>query len=157
MSLFRPEKIVTGDDGREWEIYVSRFQVPGWKPTQYHSMLDDFGGAFFLARMIFLFVLIEIPLFFVYCILIPLLRFLVLLPTTLAHSYRSKQVRVEAISFFPWEESHLWLTTKDHLEDTLHQVVRGIRLGEVARPLGADFRGSRHLVGGTFRGLSRDD
>ena len=157
MSLFRPDRVVTGPDGREWEIYVSRYQLPGWKPSHYSSALDDFGGAFYLARMMILFVVVEIPLFLIHNVLWPLLRFLLTLPWTLARGLRSKQIRVEAVTFYPWEESHLWVTTKDHVDEVIRQVVRGLRAGEVAQPLGAQFRGSRQLVGGTFRGLQRDD
>ena len=37
------------------------------------------------------------------------------------------------------------------------EVVRGLRIGELARPDAAHFRGSRQLVGGSFRVLGRTD
>ena len=155
--IFDPVRTVTGPDGRVWEIYVSRFKTPGWKPSHYGSAADDFGGAFALARLMLLFVIVEIPLFLVYCVLWPLLRFLVLLPWALARGIRSKEIRIEAVTFYPWPESHLWVTRNDRVEEVLLQVVRDLRVGEVSQPLAAEFRGSRHLVGGTYRGLRRDD
>ncbi len=155
--IFDPVRTVTGPDGRVWEIYVSRFKTPGWKPWHYGSAADDFGGAFYLARLMFLLVIVEIPLFLVYCIIWPLVRFVVLLPWALVQGFKSKEVRVEAVTFYPWPESHLWVTKKDRVEEVLFQVVRDLRVGEVSEPLAAEFRGSRHLVGGTYRGLKRDD
>jgi hypothetical protein len=136
---------------------VSRFRTPAWKPSDYESLADDMGGAFALARLMVLFVVIEVPLFILHQVLWPLLRFLVLLPWTVARGLRSGEIRVEAISFFPWEESHLWVTSKDHLARVIDQVAAGLVTGDVAHPLGADFRGSRQLVASTFRGLNRPD
>jgi hypothetical protein len=155
--IFDPVRTVTGPDGRVWEIYVSRFKTPGWKPSHYSSAVDDFGGAFYLARLMLLFVIVEIPLFLLYYVLWPLVRFLVLLPAAVASGLASNEIRIEAVTFYPWPESHLWVTKKDRVDEVLLQVVRDLRVGEVSQPLAAEFRGSRHLVGGTYRGLTRDD
>jgi len=157
VSAFRPAKTVTGPDGRVWEVYVFRFQTPGWKPSHYGSAADDFGGAFYLARLMILFLVVEVPLFILHYVVWPLIRLIVLLPWAVARGLRSKEVRIEAVTFYPWPESHLWVTRKDRLEEVLMQVVRDLRVGEVAEPLAAEFRGSRHLVGGSYRGLTRDD
>src|SRR5205085_691268 len=69
----------------------------------------------------------------------------------------SGRIRVEAVTWYPWKESHLWVTTKDHLDRVLEQVVAGLEAGEVARPLGAEFRGSQEMIAETYRGLRRDE
>jgi hypothetical protein len=157
VSLFRPARVVTGPDGRLWEVYVSRFQTPGWKPSHYTSPADDFGGAFYLARLMVLFLVVEIPLFVLHQLLWPLVRFVLLLPFTLARGLGAREVRIEAVTFYPWPESHLWVTARDRVGEVLEQVVRDLRVGDVAHPLAAEFRGSRQLVGGTYRGLARDE
>lgn len=68
----------------------------------------------------------------------------------------TRELRVEAVCFFPWPESHLWLTTKDHLARVVEQVAVGLGAGQVALPLGAEFKGSQEMVASTFRGLHRD-
>lgn len=136
---------------------MTRFEPPAWKPAPYSSAADDYGGAFYAARLMILFVVIEIPLFIVLCLVVPLLRFVVLMPWTIVRGLRSQRLRVEAVTFYPWHESHLWFTNRDHVDEVVRQVARGFTMGDVAQPLGADFRGSRQLVGGTFRGLARDD
>jgi hypothetical protein len=156
VSFLRPARTVQAPDGRSWEIYVSRFEPPRWKPVDYQAFSDDFGGAFYLARVLFLAILIEIPIFVVHDVLWPLLRMILVLPWTIVRGLRSKELRVEAVSFFPWQESHLWLTTRDHVARVVEQVAAELELGQVARPLGADFRGSQEMVASSFRGLRRD-
>ena len=126
MSLLRPARSVEGPDGRRWEIYVSRFKPPGWKPSDYDSLADDYGGAFFIGRLLFFFWLIELPIFLVNHVLWPLLRLILTLPWTIVRGLTNPTIRVEAISFFPWEESHLWVTTRDHVGLVVEQVARGL-------------------------------
>jgi hypothetical protein len=137
VSFFRPARVVTAPDGRIWELYVTRFQPPAWQPGSRTRRRAP-------------------SLFIVSSIVLPLLRFAALLPSTIVHGLRSPELRLEALTFYPWPESHLWFTTRDHLEEVTRQIVRGLTMGDVAQPLGADFRGSRLLVGETFRGLERD-
>jgi hypothetical protein len=159
VSLLRPARTVSAPDGRRWEIYVSRFAPPRWTPGDYDSLADDYGGipVFAFARVLVLLVLIEIPLFLVHNILLPLLRWLVTLPFAVVRGHRSGRIRVEAVSFFPWEESHLWTTTRDHVANVVEQVAAGLERGEVSKPLGAVFEGSQEMIAGSFRGLHRDD
>jgi hypothetical protein len=63
----------------------------------------------------------------------------------------ARRLRVEALCFFPWQESHVWLTTKDHVTDVLRQIAAGLALGDVVHPLGADFRGSNQRIGDRLR------
>jgi hypothetical protein len=143
VGLFRPERVVTGHDGREWEIYLSRFESPGWKPRR---RTPSSRRGFLLA-----------PVAVVRELVWPALRFAALLPWALVQARRSKQIHIDAVTFYPWPESQRWLTTTDHLDEVMVEVVRGLRIGELARPDEANFRGSRQLVGGTFRILGRGD
>jgi hypothetical protein len=54
-----------------------------------------------------------------------------------------RPVHVEAITFMPCREVLSWTTTSDHVERVIRQVVAAVEAGEVARPLGAVFQGSR--------------
>ncbi len=87
----------------------------------------------------------------------PAARFAALLPWALLQASHSKRIHIDAVTFYPWPESQSWLTTTDHLDDVIVEVVRGLRIGELARPDAAHFRGSRQLVGGSFRVLGRTD
>lgn len=143
MGFFRPERVVTGHDGREWEIYLSRFESPGWKP---HRRTSPSRRGLFLA-----------PVAFARELVWPAARFAALFPWALIQANKSKQIHIDAVTFYPWPESQKWLTTTDHLDEVMVEVVRGLRIGELARPDDAYFRGSRQLVGGTFRVLGRRD
>ncbi|HEY4348456.1 MAG TPA: hypothetical protein VGM80_12780 [Gaiellaceae bacterium] len=134
MGIFRPERIVTGHDQREWEIYVSRFESPGWKPAESPAKGKLRPGSRLMRNVVW-----------------PAGRFVVLLPGALVRATSSTRVRIEAVTFYPWPESQAWSTTKEHLADVMFEVVRGLRIGEIARPDDADFHGSRQLVGGSFR------
>jgi hypothetical protein len=134
---------VTGHDGREWEIYLSRFESPGWKPRL---------GASASRRGHFL-----APVACARELLWPAARFAALFPWALIQANKSKRIYIDAVTFYPWPESQRWLTTTDHLDDVIVEVVRGLRIGELARPEEAHFQGSRQLVGGTFRVLGRTE
>jgi hypothetical protein len=73
-----------------------------------------------------------------------------------ADSAAPRRLRVEALCFFPWQESHVWLTTKDHVAEVLRQIAAGLALGDVVHPLGADFRGSNQRIGDRFRSSVTD-
>jgi hypothetical protein len=143
VGLFRPERVVTGHDGREWEIYLSRFESPGWKP---HLRTSSSRRGLLLA-----------PVALVRELVWPAMRFVALLPWALIQARRSKRIHIDAVTFYPWPESQRWLTTTEHLDEVMVEVVRGLRIGELARPDEAHFRGSRQLVGGTFRVLGGGD
>ena len=50
---------------------------------------------------------------------------------------------IEAVSWGPPEERLLWTTTDDGLERVLDEIVEGLAVGIVARPVGAIFSGDR--------------
>lgn len=54
-----------------------------------------------------------------------------------------RAVQVEAMTFMPRREVLTWTTTSDHVERVIGQVVAAVEAGEVARPIGAVFQGSR--------------
>jgi hypothetical protein len=54
---------------------------------------------------------------------------------------RSHRVRIEAITYLPQREAFLWTTTSDHLERVLRQISAGLEVGDLARPIGAEFVG----------------
>jgi len=143
MSVFWPARKIVAPDGRAWEIYVSRFRWPTWKPYRINA-----GGGIWQ--------LLSIPVYLVTEILWPLLRMLLTLPSAAFAAMRAETIRVEAISFIPWPEAHLWITTDDQLARILNQISYGLETGRVVQPIGADFRGSEEKVGATYRLRRRD-
>ncbi len=140
MGVFRPARSVTDPNGRNWEIYVSRTELPRWQPAS--SNLDDDPS--FYNPLLYAFQVLAIPfLFLIYHVLAPLLRALFELPGLIVRGRRSGVRIVEAISFWPVRETYTWTTTGDHVQRVVDQVARGLEQGELAHPLGATFRGAR--------------
>jgi hypothetical protein len=54
----------------------------------------------------------------------------------------SRALRVEAVTFLPRRQTYLWTTTTDHIARVLDQIAAGLEAGELARPLGAVYRGA---------------
>ncbi len=52
-----------------------------------------------------------------------------------------RALRIEAVTFFPRRQAYVWTTTTDHVTRVLAQIVTGLEAGELARPLGAVYRG----------------
>lgn len=52
-----------------------------------------------------------------------------------------RSFRIEAVTFLPHRQTYLWTTTADHVLRVLDQIVTGLEAGELARPLGAVYRG----------------
>jgi hypothetical protein len=50
-------------------------------------------------------------------------------------------LHIEAVTFLPRRQAYLWTTTTDHVARVLDQIVAGLEAGELARPLGAVYRG----------------
>jgi hypothetical protein len=139
VSVFRAAREVTDPSGRHWEIYVSRSELPKWRPLDrdYDNTVDDWWWAPVLYMILFL------PLFVVYQVLVPLLRALFELPGVIVRGRRSGIRIVEAITFWPVKETYTWTTTGDHVQRVVDQVARGLEEGDFAQPLGATFRGAR--------------
>jgi hypothetical protein len=138
VSLLSPTRKVTDPKGHEWELYVSRYAPPKWKPSDYDSpQMVPF------APLMLLDVVVAVPAFLYHEVLVPILRFLVMTPYLLLAGRRSQTVWIEAIMWDvePFKESYLWTTTPAHADRVLDQIVRGLAAGELARPLGGAFQG----------------
>jgi hypothetical protein len=138
VSLFRPARTVTGPAGY-WELYVSKTALPAWKPGSSSGPEPWEGlGSGWSA-------LIELPLliltFLWSCVLLPLLRFAVVLPVSFTRGRRSRAVRIEAVNPFPDREVLLWTTTDGQVDRVLDEIAAGLAEGKVARPVGAFYSG----------------
>lgn len=142
MGWFRPACVVRDPLGQEWELYVSRFVPPGWK--QGGGGMD---GSLIVAPRVGVLYAAAIPLallgFIWACVLLPLIRFFILLPVAVVRGRRSQAVRIEAICFYPDREIRLWTTTRDQASSVVAQVAAGLEQGKVVKPLGAVYSGSR--------------
>ncbi len=56
---------------------------------------------------------------------------------------RPEALRVEAVTYLPHRERYVWTTTTDHVARVIAQIGAGLEHGQLARPLGAVFRGNR--------------
>jgi hypothetical protein len=138
--VFRARAKVTDPDGYQWEVCVSRLAAPRWKPASYENDPSlGFGAGSRGGRIDGL---LAIPEFLLFEVLWPLVRFLVELPFAAARARHSNTYRVEAHTWFPKHEAYLWTTTADHVDRVTLQIVDGLKLGELARPLGAAFVGT---------------
>ncbi len=137
VGWFSPARKVTAPDGREWEIYVSQAPLPPWRPSAYQgSAFGEAGTPFDVVVF-----LLEIPLFFFNQLLLPLVRFLVDLPSTALRGRRSQTVTIEAICFGPRNERWVWTAARDHRDRVVDQIAGAFARGEPAQPLGAEFKG----------------
>jgi hypothetical protein len=140
VSIFRPSRTVTGPDGLEWELYVSRFALPPWRPAAYDGLaVTADGGSGTPADIVFF--LLEIPLFLFKQILLPLVRLLVDLPSAALRTRHSTEVTVEAVCFWPRRVSLVWTTSPDHSARVLGEVASALARGKEPSPLGARFVG----------------
>lgn len=139
---FRPRRRVTDPSGQEWELYVSRVALPQWKEGEYDGWVGD--GASRIEGPLFL---LELPFavvdFLWSSILVPLLRLLFLAPFAVIKGRRSQAARIEAISFFPSQETRTWTTTLDQVESVVNQIALGLEEGKIVQPIGAVYSGSQ--------------
>lgn len=138
MSRFRATRKVVSRTGREWEIYVTSGAWPAWKPVEYASP----GEGALTTPTLLLALLLEIPLFLLWQVLVPALRLLVEAPFHARRLARSRERFVEAIDFGPPREGLLWKTTPDHVDRVVTAVADGLARAEIPQPLGAQFLGS---------------
>jgi hypothetical protein len=138
MGLFRPARTVNGPSGR-WELYVSKTALPAWKEGK-PTAGEDFGGSFSGEGMV-VEAAIGIVSFLWASILLPLVRFLVVLPVAFVRGRRSWAIRIEAVNPFPQREVLLWTTTDDAKDRVLDEIAAGLAEGKVVRPVGAVYSG----------------
>jgi hypothetical protein len=136
---FRPQRTITAPDGREWELYVSKFRGPGWEPQDYDSPTDlmmwnrnPSGG---------LLLLLEIPLFVYHCILVPAVSYAVRLPMAVVRARRSETWTVEAVCWWPHEQRFRWSVEAGDRARVTAEIATGIADGRWAQPPGAVFHG----------------
>jgi hypothetical protein len=134
--LFRPVRTVTSPSGDYWEIYVSKTALPPWREARGGNF--DSGGD---PRLF----LIELPFAILGALwsllVVPLFRFLTLLPIAVVRGRRSRAVRIEAVNNYPVREVLLWTTTDGFLDGVLEEIAGGLASGKVVQPSAAVFSG----------------
>ena len=136
MGLFRPARTVSGLGGDYWELYVSKTALPPWREGRagaYDSGVDSRAD------------LLEVP-FMIFnavwsLLIVPLLRFAVLLPFAVVRGRRSRAVRIEAVRTFPEREVFLWTTTDEQVDAVLDEIAAGLAVGKLVQPEGAVYSG----------------
>lgn len=142
MGLFRPARTVTGPTGT-WELYVSKTALPAWREGRGQDLGGDLvasgfaeGGVGFLVGVVLSLVGVIVT-----NILVPLGRFLVVLPVSFIRGKRSRAVRIEALNPFPHREVLLWTTTVEAKERVLDEIAEGLAQGKIVHPVGAVYSG----------------
>jgi hypothetical protein len=139
VSRFRAARQVQGPDGQVWDIYVYRVQFPSAPSVPLGS---EPGVTVYGPEQSALWALAELPIFLLK-LAAALLLWLVRAPFAVAGGLSSRVYYVEAVDFTTYpHEAFLWTTTKDHVDRVVDQVARGMKAGDVPRPLGATYRGS---------------
>lgn len=140
VGLFRPARTVTGPTGDYWEIYVSKTALPGWKQGQ--SGADfDYGGAVGANQLDLLELPFMLASFLWSNLLVPLGRFVLLLPFAFLRGRRSRAVRIEAVATYPRRQVLLWTTTDGYAPGALDEIVAGLAAGKIVHPAGCVYSG----------------
>ncbi len=147
---FRPLRTVTDPEGDQWELYLSRIPVPGWREGGYNSFLDSMGPEMLATPLTAELMLLELPFAFVgfvwSSLVVPALRLMCMTPYAVYKGRRSHAARIEAICFAYSGggcETRTWMTTIDQAESVLAEVAQGLEQGRIAQPLGAVYVGTR--------------
>ena len=130
-------RVIVAPDGTRWELYVVRYELPRWRPSDYEdaqapSSSQPAGLVFIAANAV---------LSLVSDLLLPLLRMLVTMPFTLMRSSRSSRRRIEALTFWPHEERYVWETDAADVELVVAEIAAGLEHGTFAQPSEADYLG----------------
>jgi hypothetical protein len=133
--MFRPVATVDAPDGRTWEVYVSRFRGPGWRPWSYDE--PPYGTSSSAGPW----VVVGALQFLVYDLVLPTISYLLRLPAALVRSRRSSTWIVEAVCWWPHEQRFQWWVDARERSRVADEVVRGISEGRWAQPAGAVFNG----------------
>ncbi len=136
MGLFRPARTVTGPSGDYWEIYLSKTALPAWKEGR-SGGVDLTGNP----RIDLLMLPVAVLGVLWSQLVLPLLRFSVLLPVAVLRGRRSRAVRIEAVNNFPAREVLLWTTTEGFVDGVLDEIVAGLAAGKVVQPVAAVYSG----------------
>jgi hypothetical protein len=114
MSLFRPARRVTDRDGRDWEIYAYRLELP--PRVERSGVLRRIAGA--------------------------LARAFVEIPRAALAARGSDEWTIEAVTWVPRRTSYTWKTTSEYRGNVLAQVEAGVAAGEIPRPRYATYVGA---------------
>jgi hypothetical protein len=134
MGLLRPTRKAIDPEGREWEVYVSRTQLPQWRTSE-HELLPD------PVHYSALGVLLDAVFTILGAVLLPLVRVVAALPSALWRSRKARVYRIEAITYWPHRQTQTWTTQPTDLEEALIAITAGIRKGIPARPACAIYLG----------------
>jgi hypothetical protein len=137
VSIFSPRRKVTAPDGVEWEIYISRFAFPRWRPATYDGLASTGSGT----PADLLFFVLEIPLFVFNQIVLPLGRLVVDLPSAAMRGRRTTDVTVEAVCFWPHRVSLVWTTTPNDADIVVSRIAAALARGDEPNPPDARFVG----------------
>ncbi|MES1248881.1 MAG: hypothetical protein ABUS54_14535 [Actinomycetota bacterium] len=132
MGLFRPARTVTAPNGIVWELYVSKTALPPWREGEAGASLGVPNDLW----------LVFAPFTALWsAIIVPLFRFVALLPIAVVRGRRSRAVRIEAVVSYPAREVLLWTTTDSFLEGVLDEIASGLAEGKVVQPSAAVYSG----------------
>jgi hypothetical protein len=135
VRVLAPARVVTAPDGSRWEIYVSRFKMPAWRPTDHEAPPPAVGGAALL------FGIVDMILSIVYDVLVPLLWIVVTTPAALIRGSTSHRRRIVALTFWPHEERYVWEASSTDVDRVVHEISDGLEHGSFVQPAEAVFFG----------------
>ena len=133
MSLFGPEVTIEAPDGSRWEVYVSRFRDPGWRPWIYEEAPYSNASGPWLV--------IGVLQFVVFDVVLPTISYVLRLPVAFVRSRRSRTWVVEAVCWWPHEQRFQWWVDAGDRSRVTDEVAKGISEGRWAQPAGAVFNG----------------
>ena len=133
--MFGPAATVDAPDGSTWEVYVSRFRGPRWRPWTYEE--PPYAGPGASAPWL----VIGAMQFVLYDVVLPAISYVVRLPAAVLRSRRSTTWVVEAVCWWPHEQRFQWWVDAVDRARVTDEVAKGIAEGRWAQPAGAVFNG----------------
>ena len=133
MSRFRPHARTVSPDGRRWEVYAYKLDLPDrGAPNP-----APFGTDVSVNRVAVLFGLVDAVLYLLAFIPRLLWRVCIDLPVAAVRAMRSDVWTIEAASWAPYPLSYRWSTTQEFRGQVLAQVEGGLARGETPHPRNA--------------------
>jgi hypothetical protein len=132
VNRFRPAARTVSPDGRRWEIYAYKLELPP-RRTPDPAPVGVFPGYRAEAAS----ELLDGILYLVAFIPRLLVRLCVDLPVAAVRAARSDQWTIEAVSWAPYPTGHKWSTTREYRGQVLAQVEGGLARGETPHPRNA--------------------
>jgi len=142
MGWFRPRRTVSDPSGQQWELYVSRVAPPSWSEGEGSELASSPPLSMPGAELMLLTIPFAIVGFLWSSIIVPLARFVFLMPFAVVRGRRSHAARIEAMCFYPEPETRTWTTTIDQVDSVLEEIAAGLEAGKVVQPAGAVYLGS---------------